>query len=83
MMEELDPFTDLMAKQLQALLKEKSKLAQENARLERENDSLHNILSYSLAAQDEDDDGEERAPAGSWVSDTAIGSVESTSLAVM
>ena len=70
-----DPITDLMAKQLEALLTEKSKLAQENARLERENNNLHDILTYSLAAQDEEDEDaevdDERLP-GPWVSEKAV-----------
>ena len=53
-----DPITDLMAKQLETLLNEKSRLAQDNARLQRENTTLHDMLSFSFGPE-EDDSGDE------------------------
>lgn len=50
-----DPLTDLMARQLETLLAEKAKLAQENARLARENNTLHDMLTFSMASMEEED----------------------------
>mmetsp|Transcript_43620 Transcript_43620/g.110426 ORF Transcript_43620/g.110426 Transcript_43620/m.110426 type:complete len:164 (+) Transcript_43620:332-823(+) len=45
---------DFMARQLESLLAEKSRLADENARLARENDSLQDMLSMSMSFEDEE-----------------------------
>mmetsp|Transcript_37847 Transcript_37847/g.67855 ORF Transcript_37847/g.67855 Transcript_37847/m.67855 type:complete len:458 (-) Transcript_37847:386-1759(-) len=56
---EPDPITDLMACQLEALLAEKSKLAQDNARLLRENTTLQDMLTIGLGSDDEEEEDEE------------------------
>lgn len=48
---------DFMARQLEALLAEKARLAEENARLLRENDSLQDMLSMSISFEEEDEGG--------------------------
>mmetsp|Transcript_40319 Transcript_40319/g.114149 ORF Transcript_40319/g.114149 Transcript_40319/m.114149 type:complete len:212 (-) Transcript_40319:17-652(-) len=62
--EDEDAVVEFMAKQLEALLAEKARLAEDNARLLRENSSLHDILSISMSfdgGEAEDEDGCEEA----------------------
>ena len=59
-----DAVVEFMVKQLGVLLAEKARLAEDNARLLRENSSLHDILSISMSFDDcdvEDEDGCEEA----------------------
>mmetsp|Transcript_16084 Transcript_16084/g.38144 ORF Transcript_16084/g.38144 Transcript_16084/m.38144 type:complete len:172 (-) Transcript_16084:180-695(-) len=58
----VDAVSDFMVQQLEALLRDKARLAQENARLARENASLHSLLSISLSF--EDPHGEEAVEEG-------------------
>ena len=51
-----DPLQEQMRMQVDALLREKARLAHENARLQRENDGLHELLQYQQHATVEDDD---------------------------
>mmetsp|Transcript_36426 Transcript_36426/g.102893 ORF Transcript_36426/g.102893 Transcript_36426/m.102893 type:complete len:432 (+) Transcript_36426:226-1521(+) len=62
---EPDPITDLMAKQLETLLNEKARLVQDNARLQRENTTLHDILSISFGSDEDEPDGAEDDDASS------------------
>lgn len=50
---------DQVRAQLESLLREKAVLAQENARLVRENASMHELLSYSMCSDDGEEDQEE------------------------
>jgi len=45
-----DPLAEQVRQQLETLVKEKSQLAQENAALRRENESLQELLMYSNMA---------------------------------
>jgi len=53
-----DPITDFMAAQLAALLAEKAKLAQDNARLLRENTTLQDMLTIGLGSDDEEEEAD-------------------------
>ena len=52
-----------MQRQLQVLLAEKARLAADNARLQRENASLHELLSFSQENGEEDWEEEEEEEA--------------------
>lgn len=50
---------DQVRVQLESLLREKAILAQDNARLVRENASMHELLSYSMGCEDDEEEDQE------------------------
>ncbi len=60
---ESEDLAEQVRAQLQVLLAEKARLAQENARLARENKNLHELLSYTMSAEDDGGEEEEEAAA--------------------